>query len=70
VTYRWVLDWMIGFIETLYTPLGSTGNYSAITIPTLYRSLTHTSVLRLLRSPLVVSWQWINNSLTVISDHT
>jgi hypothetical protein len=26
----------------LYTPLGTTGNYSAIAIPTLYRILLHT----------------------------
>jgi hypothetical protein len=38
VTYRRILDWMIGF-DTLYTPLGTTGNYSAIAISTLYRSL-------------------------------
>jgi hypothetical protein len=38
-----------GFIDHLYTPLGTT----------LYRSLTHTqtSVLSLLHSPLTVSWQ-------------
>jgi hypothetical protein len=44
VTYRQGLDWMIGFIDTLYTPLEATGNYSAIAIPTIYRSLLHTLV--------------------------
>jgi hypothetical protein len=44
VTYRRVSDSMIGFIGTLYTQLGTTGNYSAIAIPTLYRSVLHTVV--------------------------
>jgi hypothetical protein len=33
---------MIGCIDTLYTPLGTTGNYSAITdLHTLLFTLTH-----------------------------
>jgi hypothetical protein len=35
---------MIGFIGILRTPLRTTDNYSAIAIPTLYRSLLHTLV--------------------------
>jgi hypothetical protein len=41
VTCRRVLDWMIGFIDTLYTQLGTTGSYSAIAISTLYSSPLH-----------------------------
>jgi hypothetical protein len=33
-------DWIV----TLYTPLGTTSNYNAIAISTLYRSLLHTLV--------------------------
>jgi hypothetical protein len=44
-------DWVIGFIDTLYTLLGTTGNYSAIAnLHTLQFTVihTHTSVLSLL----------------------
>jgi 3-deoxy-D-arabino-heptulosonate 7-phosphate (DAHP) synthase class II len=40
--YRQVLDWMIGFIDTLDTVLGTTGNYSAIAdLHTLQFTVTH-----------------------------
>jgi hypothetical protein len=59
VTYRRVLDGMIGFFGILYTPLATTGNYSAIAdLHTLYFTVTHTHTLRvlsLLHSQLVVS---------------
>jgi hypothetical protein len=32
VTYKTDSDWMIGFIDTLYTELGTAGNYSAIAV--------------------------------------
>jgi hypothetical protein len=47
LTYRQGLDWMIGFIDILYTYLLATINYSAIAIFTLYSCTTHTSVLNL-----------------------
>jgi hypothetical protein len=50
VTIRRALDWMIGYIDTLHTLLGTTGNYSAIadlhTHFTVHR-YTHTRVLNL-----------------------
>jgi hypothetical protein len=35
------MDWIIGFVEHLYTPLGTTRNYSATAISTLYGSPQH-----------------------------
>jgi hypothetical protein len=43
VTYRWVLYRSTGFIDALYTQLGTTGNYSAIAyLHTLEFTVTHT----------------------------
>jgi hypothetical protein len=68
MTYKWVLDWMIGFIDTLFTQLVATGNYSAIAdIHTLQFIVTHALGFSVVSS---VSWQWIYNSLAITSNHT
>jgi hypothetical protein len=55
------LDWMIGFIDTLYPPLRTISDYSAIAISTLYSyCYTHQCP-----QSSLVSWQRIHNSLTV-----
>jgi hypothetical protein len=45
VTHRRGLNWIIGFIDTLYTPLGTTGSHSAIAdLHTLQFTVTYTLV--------------------------
>jgi hypothetical protein len=59
---RRVPDWMIGFIDTLSTQLGTTGNYSAIAILRTFSSPLHTHLGS--KSSLGVSCQRIYNSLS------
>jgi hypothetical protein len=67
VTYRQVLDWIIGFIGTFYIQLRATGNTVLPLFPhTLQFTVTHYGS----QSSLAVSLQRIYNSLTVTSNHT
>jgi hypothetical protein len=49
LTYRRVLEWMIGFIDTLFTQLGTTCSHSATAVSTHFtvHRYTRTSVLSL-----------------------
>jgi hypothetical protein len=54
--YRRVLGWMIGFIDTLFTQLGTTGNYSAIAdLHTLQFTMTHALLFTVLTSRILVT---------------
>jgi uncharacterized membrane protein len=54
LTYRSVLDWMIGFIDTLYTALEITDNYSAIAyLHTLQFTVTHALGFSVFTSPIL-----------------
>jgi hypothetical protein len=61
----------IGWLDLL-TPYSHTSELQAIQrySHTLQVTVTHTSVLSLLHSPLVVSWQRIHNGFTVTSNQT
>jgi hypothetical protein len=61
VIYRRFLDWMIGFIDTFYTPLGTTGKCSTIAISTLLEfNFTPTNVLSL-------HWLYPGNGFKTVS---
>jgi hypothetical protein len=49
---------MIGFIDSLYTPLGITGHYSSIAISTLYKSLLHPLVSSVFTSRILATDFW------------
>jgi hypothetical protein len=69
VTNRFWIGWLDLLTPyTLHLELQAVKRYCYI--HTLQFTVIHTSVLSLLCSPLVGSWQWIHNSLPVTSNHT
>jgi hypothetical protein len=60
-------EWMTGFIDTLFTQLGTAGKYSAIAILHTFSSPLHTHWGS--QSSQAVSWQRIYNSLSLQITH-
>jgi hypothetical protein len=66
-TVRQVLDWMIGFIDTLYIPFRNTINYSVVAdLHTLQFTVTHALGFSVF---MILSLQRIYNSRTVTAAH-
>jgi hypothetical protein len=61
--YRWDMDWSIGFIYHLYTPLGTTCNYSAI--DNLHKSQITTATVK----PSSACWLFNSCSLATASNN-
>jgi hypothetical protein len=61
--YRRVIDWKIGFIDHLYAPLGTTGNYSAIA------DLDTLEITTALPKPFPACCVFTNRSLTMASNN-
>jgi hypothetical protein len=56
VTYRRVLDWMTGFIDTLYTQLGTAGNTAlSLYSHTLQFTVTHALEFSVFTSRVLVT---------------
>jgi hypothetical protein len=68
VTYRRGFDWMIGLIEILFTPLGTTDNYSTIAVlHTLQLTVTHALNFSVFTSRILATD--LINSLIVTTNH-
>jgi hypothetical protein len=66
VTVDGVLDRMIWYIDTLYTPLATTGSYSAISdLRTLQFTVTHALRFSVFTSRILATDLWVSLSLQI-----